>query len=154
RLSTPRSGRPPSETRTKKARTSGGSLDVAWELELPSHEIRLSFVFHSSFILFFTACDRAQIYLISGSARPMAKLTKSIASRLGLSGMIGGQIVIRRRRDGSCVVAAAPRKSSRRATRARRAQQERFRDAVRFAQTAKDRREYQEAARAQGRSAY
>lgn len=73
----------------------------------------------------------------------------------GLSGMLGGQLVVRTFKTGQIVVSARPaRDPARRPTAGQQAHRDRFREATRYAKAAQHRPVYQALAAARGVTAY
>lgn len=84
----------------------------------------------------------------------MAKVRNNLLLH-GVSGMIGGQLVVRKTQNGRYVLSAAPtRAEGREPTAAQKEQQEQFRQAVLYGKGAKNKPEYEEIAKARGVSAF
>jgi hypothetical protein len=84
----------------------------------------------------------------------VAKVQKNLVIH-GLSGMLGHQIVVRRQKNGGYVIAAAPGpRSKHEVSEAQKEHQERFRQAILYAKSAKDAPEYKDVATSRSQSTY
>src|SRR5437867_4481052 len=72
----------------------------------------------------------------------------------GISGMLGGQLVVRRRPNGCIVLSAAPRRTNRPSTPAQAARRALFREAVRYTKVAQHESSYEKVAAERGRAPF